>query len=351
MSGFALEADARLALDVALGTAAAMGDEHCGTEHLLFGIVATSSGDLAELAELFALDNLRVERALAALRAHHCTPGRVDVPDPPLSTRAELALYASPMAGPGPLGAFDLLVAAIADPRSGAATVLRRLGVRIGDVRRLAELGAARLDRDEVEGLIAALDRRTDEHRPWWGPAGDAPVVRVPLGESERRVLGRSETAVATLDGLVAGPDGFGLTITLSSCDHWVLPPRWEPEEELVPGIGAFARSAPDVVTIDLRYGDALASNRVPSARWRSDEPEHGALVRLGNRTVVDDRNDRRLPARRSETAEWWVWPLPQEGSVQVCIEWPAEALRGVIDLDGEDIRARAEALRDRRRA
>lgn len=348
MSGFALEADARLALDVAFGTAAAMGDEHCGTEHLLFGIVATSSGDLAELAELFALDNLRVERALAALRAHHCTPGRVDAPDPPLSTRAELALYASPMAGGGPLGAFDLLLAAIADPRSGAATVLRTLGVRIGEVRRLAELGAARLDRDEVEGLIAALDRRNQEHRPWWGPAGDAPVVRIPLGDLEGCVLGRSETAVATLDGVVAGPDGFGLTITLSSCDRWVLPPRWEPDEELVPGLGALARSAPDVVTIDLRYGDAVASNRTPTQRFRSDRPEHGTLVRLGSRTMVDDRNDRRRPARRAETAEWWVWPLPQSGSVRLCVEWPAEAISGVIDLDAGDIRARADALRDR---
>ena len=352
MSGFALEADARLALDVALGTASAMGDDHCGTEHLLFGIVATATGEVADLAELFALDNLRVERALTQLRAHHCNPGSIGADDPPLSTRAEIALYSTPMTGAGPLGAFDVLVATLADPRSGAATVLRTLGVRIGDVRRLAELGAARLDRSEVEGLIAALDRRTEAHRPWWGPVGDAPVARIEIGDPVRRLLGRSETAVATLDGVVAGPDGFGLTITISSCDHWVLPPRWEPDEELIPGIGALPRTSPDVVAIDLRYDDdRLVSNRDLAARWRADEPRAGALVRLGTRSVVDERNDRRLPARRAETSEWWVWPLPESGSLQLHFDWPAEAVTGVIDLDAEEIRAKAEALRARRRA
>lgn len=350
MSGFALEADARLALDVALGTAAAMGDEHCGTEHLLFGIVATASGEIAELSELFALDNLRVERALTALRAHHCSPGVADPVDPPLSTRSEIALHSTPMAGDGRLSSFDLLVASLTDPRSGAATVLRTLGVRIGDVRRLAELGAARLDRAEVEGLIAALDRRSDPHRPWWGPAGDAPVARVSVDEPDRRLLGRSETAVATLDGIVAGPDGFGITITISSCDHWVLPPRWEPEEELIPGIGAFHASAPDVVNIDLRFGDdRLVTNRNPTTRWRADEPMSGALVRLGTRSVIDDRNDRRLAARRAETSEWWIWPIPPNGRLQLSIDWPAEAITGMIDLDAEEIRAKAAALRTRR--
>lgn len=236
MSGFALEADARLALDVATGMAAASGDEHCGTEHLLFGIVATADGEVAELAELFALDAMRVERGVRTLRIHHCHPDNF-TDDPPLSTRAELALYSTPMSGAGSLASFDVLVACIADPRSGASTVLRSLGVRIGEIRRLAELGAARLEQHEVAGLIAALDRRREEHLPWWGPAADAPVVRVPLGDGDRRLLGRSDTAVATLDGLVAGPDGYGITVTIASCDHWVLPPRWEPEEELLPGI------------------------------------------------------------------------------------------------------------------
>ena len=330
-----------------MGMAGATGDEHCGTEHLLFGVIATASEDVADLAELFALDHMRVERGVRALRVHHCHPDNMTDDDPALSTRAELALYSDPVVSQGGLTAFDVLVAIVHDPRSGAATVLRSLGVRVGEIRRLAELGAAKLDQTEVAGLIAALDRRTESHLPWWGPATDASVARVPLGGSDRRLLARSDTAVATLDGLVAGPEGFGLTVTIASCDHWVLPPRWEPSEELIPGIGSIHRSAPDVVTIDLRDGEnAVISNRAPRPRWRADEPTPGALVRLGSRTVVDDRNDRRFAARRAETSEWWVWPLPESGTLELRFEWPAEALSGVIELDADEIRSQAAVLR-----
>ena len=349
MSGFQLDAGARLALDVALGTAGAMGDEQCGTEYLLFGLVATAAEEMAELTELFALNTLRVERGVRTLRSHRCAVESENPEDPPLSTRAEIALYSQPLSGER-LSTFDLLVAILADPRSGAATALRNLGVRIGEIRRLAELGAARLEQHEVESLIAALDRRTTDHNPWWGPGSDAPVARVALPNSRPVLIGRSETAVATLDGLVTGPDGFGLTITITSCDDWMLPPRWEPEEDLVPGFGAVHRASPDVVTIDLRYSDdRVISNRDPGPRWRSDAPEPGTLVRLGSRSIVDERNDRRVTARRAETSEWWVWPLPSDGTLSVFFEWPAEALGGVVDLAADEINQQAATLRTRR--
>ena len=348
MDGFALDAGARLALDVALGTAGAIGDEHCGTEYLLFGIVATARDDVAEMADLFALNTLRVERGVNMLRSHRCSMGET-TDDPPLSTRAEIALLSDPLSGAERLSPFDLLVAVLADPRSGAATVLRSLGVRISEIRSLAELGAARLERHEVEDLIAALDRRGEIHNPWWGPSPDAPVARVALPNSRSVVLGRSDTAVATLDGLVTGPEGFGLTITITSCDHWLLAPKWEPDETLLPGLGAVHRAAPDVVTIDLRYGDdQIVSNRLPRARWRSDPPPSGALVRLGARSVIDERNDRRTAARRAETSEWWAWPLPTAGAFSLSFDWPAEALGGVIDLSADEINAGAAALRTR---
>ncbi len=326
-----------------------MGDEHCGTEHLLFGIIATGRGEIAEMSELFALNTLRAERALKLLRGHHCAEDGRSASDPPLSTRVEVVLHSKPMDGSERLSCFDLLVAMIRDSRSGASTMLRNLGIRLGEIRCLAELGAARLDRSEIEGLIAALDRRSTGHEPWWGPAQSAPVARVSLPDSRPQLLGRSETAVATLDGVVAGPEGFGLTITIVSCDDWMLPPRWEPEEMLLPGLGAVHRSAPDVVTIDLRYGDGqIISNRDPRPRYRSGPPPPGILVRLGTRSIIDDRNDRRSPARRSETSEWWAWPLPAAGPVSVAFEWPAEALGGVIELDVDRITTQAEALRSR---
>jgi hypothetical protein len=349
MNGFQLDAGARLALDVALGTASAMGDERCGTEYLLFGIVATAEKDVAELMELFALDTLRVERAISMIRGDERGPEREAGEDLPLSPRAQIALDVRPVSGNERRSAFDLIVAMLHDPRSGAATVLRRLGVRVGEVRRLAELGAARLDRAEVEDLITALDRRTERHLGWWGPTVEGPVERVPLPDNRPLVLARSETAVASLEGVVAGPDGFGFTVNVVSCADWILPPTWEPSECLVPGVGPLHRSDPDVVTIDLRYSDGgLVSNRLPEPRYRSDPPTRGTLVMLGTRTIVDDRNDRRVAARRSETSEWWAWPLPPSGEVTLMFEWRSEALHGSATLEAGEIVARATVLRDR---
>lgn len=347
MTGFQLDAGARMALDVALGTAGAMGDERCGTEYLLFGLVATAEAEVAELMELFALDTLRVERAIGTIRSESRIVEDVPLEDPPLSPRAQIAIDGQPLSGGERRTPFDLLVAILHDPRSGAATVLRRLGVKVGEVRRLAELGAAGLARNEVEDLIAALDRRTDRHLSWWGPTIDGPVARVDLPNNRPLVIARSETAVASLDGLVAGPDGFGFTVKLVSCDDWMLPPTWEPAESLLPGFGATHRLDPDVVTIDLRFADGtLLSNRLPEPRFRSDAPIQGTLVRLGTRSLIDDRNDRRVAARRSETCEWWAWPLPPPGDVTLLVEWRSEALRGKITIAADDIMSRAVALR-----
>ncbi|MEZ5243509.1 MAG: Clp protease N-terminal domain-containing protein [Acidimicrobiales bacterium] len=347
MTALQLDAGARMALDVALGTAGAMGDERCGTEYLLFGAVATASGDMAELCELFALDTARLERAIVAIRGHRFEPVNEGHTDPPMSPRAELALYGKSLSGGDRRSAFDLLLGCLSDPRSGAATVLRHLGVRLGEIRRLVELGAARLDRTEVENLIAALDRRDRTHYSWWGPQADAAVARVGLPNQRPQLVARSQTAELTLDAVVAGPDGFGLTLTVSSLGDWVLPPVWEPIELLSPGVGAEHRLVPEIVTVDLHYADGThLSNRTSSQRWRSEIPMPGALVRLGTRRVIEDRNDRRRPVRHVESTEWWAWPLPIDGDVRLDVRWAAEAAEGSVDIDGAAIVEQAGKLR-----
>jgi len=352
MTGLELDAGARMTLDVALGTAGAMGDERCGTEYVLFGAVATATGDMAELCELFALDTARLERAIVAIRGHRFEPVEEGHIDPPVSPRAELALHGKSLSGADRRSSFDLLLGCLNDPRSGAATVLRHLGVRLGDIRRLVELGAARLDRSEVENLITALDRRDRTHYSWWGPEADASVARVPLPNQRPQLIARSQTAEITLDAVVAGPDGFGLTITVTSLDDWVLPPVWESIEYLSPGVGAEHRLVPEVITIDVSYPDGTQlSNRQGGHRWRADLPTPGALVRLGTRKTVEDRNDRRRPVRHVETTEWWAWPLPVDGLMNVGpialdVRWPAEAAEGMVTLDGAAIVERAASMR-----
>ncbi len=349
MSEFELEARARLALDVALGMAAAMGDERCGTEHLLFGLVATSDTEMSNLTDLFVLDKTRVERSVATLRQQWCTPTDQPGAERPLSIRAELALYVRPLTGSA-LSPFDVLLGTLADPRSGASSVLRSLGVRPGEVRRLAELGAARLTSEEVERLIGTLDRRVANYNGWWGPRSDSQVARVDVESGPTVVLASSNSAELTLNGVVAGEEGFGFTLKITSTDNWLLPPRWEPGEELVPGLGARHEFSPDVVSLDLAYGDGtMLSNREPSRRFRRDCPTDGVLTLLGTRREVEETMDRRVPVQRSDSADWWVWPLPPKGIVTVAVNWPAESIHGVVDLDSSNINNSALAVRTSR--
>jgi len=346
MSGFELEAEARVAVDVALSTAATMGDERCGTEHLLFGLVATAGQELGNLTELFVLDKTRVERAVEVLRHEWCVPLDGPVPNPPLSTRAELALYVKPSSGE-PANVFDVLLGCLGDPRSGASSVLRHLGVKPGEVRRLAELGAARLSSAEVERLVGALDRRSDHHYGWWGPTADAGVAEVGLDAGPSVVLATSDSAMLTLERVVAGDDGFGITLVLSSTDNWLLPPRWEPAEHLIPGFGSSHEISPDVVTIDMAYDDGtIISNREPEPRFRRDAPTDGSLTLLSTRRVIENRRDRRVPEQRVDSSDWWAWPIPPSGIVTIAVNWGAEAIHGVIELDATAIRGSAEALR-----
>jgi len=348
MNGFDLEAGARVAVEVALSTAATMGDERCGTEHLLFGLVATAGPELNNLTELFALDKTRVERAVEVLRHEWCVPLDRPVPDPPLSTRAELALYVKPSSGE-PASVFDVLLGCLGDPRSGASSVLRHLGAKPGEVRRLAELGAARLSSAEVERLVGALDRRRDRHYGWWGPTGDAGVADVGIGSESGPsiVLAASDSAMLTLERVVAGGEGFGITLALSSTDNWLLPPRWEPTEHLIPGFGSHHEISPDVVTIDMAYDDGtIISNREPEPRFRRDVPTGGSLALLSTRRVIENRRDRRVPEQRIDSSDWWAWPIPPSGIVTIAVNWSAEAIHGVIELDANSIRGSAEALR-----
>ena len=90
-----LDDAARRALEVALAAAAAIGDQQCGTEYLLYGLFAGGRGEMAEIADLFVLDALRVERAIQKIREPFtCTSVDYDG-DPQLTPRA-LAQLAPP---------------------------------------------------------------------------------------------------------------------------------------------------------------------------------------------------------------------------------------------------------------
>ena len=340
-----LDDAARLALDVALGTAAALGDHLCGTEYILLGIFATARGEMAEVGELFVLDELRIERAIHKIREGHFS-GEYDG-DPPLSPRARAAARTRRHDGSGPTGVFELLAGILADDRSGACEVLRELGVRPEEVRRLAAYGTRHLTKEEAAALLELLDRRrADRHRPWWGPAPDKPLRDVRIDGRASIEVARSVSAIATMDNLQVSDGGFTFRLRIESLRPWVLPPTLEPPEILVPGRAPSHRVGPDVLRLELVFADGeRVNNLVPVERWRMERPAFPILLPLSTRTEVTRANDRRRVEHRIVTTEWWVWPLPAPGTVEVRLDWPAEVLSGLVSFDGRPMVAAANGL------
>jgi hypothetical protein len=341
-----LDDAARLALDVALGTAAALGDHECGTEYLLLGIFATARGEMAEVGELFVLDELRIERAIQKIRDGNFCGAEYDG-DPPLSPRARAAARTRRHDGSGPTGVFELLAGAVADDESGACQVLRELGVRPEEVRRLAAYGTRHLTKEEAAVLLEMLDRRSAErHRPWWGPAPDSRVVPVRVDGRHELEVARSVSAVATIDSLLVSGEGFGLTLRIESLRPWVLPPALEPPEILVPGREPTHRVGPDMLRFELVFADGeRVSNLAPTVRWRMERPSSPVLLPLATRTEITRTNDRRRVEHRVVTTHWWVWPLPVPGTVEVRLAWPAEVLSGLVSFDGRPLLRAANEL------
>lgn len=335
--GFELDSDASDALSAAHQMAGSLGDDQCGTEHMLFGVMASADKEMTELQELFALDPLRIERAIQRLSEHRFTLDVAAGEELPLSARAAKALSTLRADGTGPTGPFEMLHGMLRDDASGACQVLRALGVRPEEVRRLAAYGTRHLSNDQVANLMDALDRRTEEDfRPWWGPKPAAAIETLAFGDGDGTMeVARSESALVTVRTLAVTDHGFGLTISIESLSPWLLPPVLQPSEVLIPGSRPEHVSGPEVLEVELAFEDGTTiSNRIPSPRWDGGAPEASQLIYLGHRAEIVAFNDRRRNEKRTITSDWWAWPLPTGGPVEVRVTWPAESIRGAASFD-----------------
>lgn len=331
MDAFELDDHAQLALEVARHAALANGDGRCGTEYLLYGLVATARGDLVELIELFALNTLRVDRAIERKLEARPAPDPLASRTPELTSRAVAALSTPRIDGHGPTGSFELLHGLLVDDASGACDVLRDLGVNPAEARRLVSYGIRHLSREEIDDLLATLDRRTGGHRAWWGPdpATRVSSIRTPLH------VGSSDSARIDLTALGSDGFGFGFTMTVRSLRTWVLPPKFVPEESLIPGQGAMYNDGPDFLLIQIELPDGtMLDNRSITERFTMHQPAGPRLSRLGQRDEHISLNDRRQHDQHVITGDWWVWPQPTPGPIEVRVDWPAEALSGSVGFD-----------------
>ncbi len=345
---FDLDTDAFAALAAAQEVASSLADDQCGTEHLLFGVMLTASGEVTELRDLFALDPQRIERAIKRLAEHRFVLATEEGSIRPFSARSLRALSTPRADGTRPAGVFELLHGMLQDDSSGACQVLRALGVRTEELRRLAAYGTRHLSDDQVANLMEALDRRTTaEFRPWWGPRPAAPIETMAFGDVEGTMeVARSESARASIRTLAVTNQGFGLTLTVESITPWLLPPVLQPSEVLVPGSFPAHVAGPELLELELAFDDGRSvSNRLATRRWDDGAPDGPQLTYLGHRAEVVTFNDRRRTEKRTVTADWWVWPLPIEGPVEVRVTWPAESLRGAASFDSNPLIQAARSL------
>lgn len=331
MDPFALDDHAQLALEVAKHAALANGDSRCGTEYLLYGLVATARGDVVELIELFALNTLRVDRAIERMLESREMGDPSASRTPELTERAIAALSTPRLDGRGPTGSFELLHGLLLDDESGACDVLRDLGVQPDEARRLVGYGIRHLTREEIDDLLATLDRRESDHRSWWGPDPTTRIssIRTPLH------VGSSDSARVDLTALGSDGAGLGFTLTIRSLRTWVLPPMFAPEEALIPGHGARYNDGPDFFLLQLVFPDGtVLDNRSVSDRFVTNQPEAPRLLRIGQRDEHINLNDRRQHDQHVITGDWWVWPQPTPGPIEVRVDWPAEAVAGSVTFD-----------------
>jgi hypothetical protein len=43
--------------------------------------------------------------------------------------------------------------------------------------------------------------------------------------------------------------------------------------------------------------------------------------------------------------AQWWIWPLPVPGTIEVRVDWPAEVLSGLAAFDARPLVKAASAM------
>lgn len=327
-----LDDEAQLALSVGLHSAIANGESVCGTDYLLYGLVVTAKADLADLADVFALNPLRVDHAIDRLMEKRLSLGGTGDGSPRLSEEAIVALQTPRLDGDGPTGVFEVMKGAIAHDDSNACIILRDLGIVPDKVRRLVDYGAKHLTPEQVQDLLSSLDRRDEKHRPWWGPSSDD---RLSWSKGPTTAIARSESAQATLSGVFVEGDGVGLRLSVTSTSNWLLPPVFIPQESLVPGEGAVYNDGPDFLLVRMDMADGtVIDNRAAGDRFCEAEPERPRIVLLRQKREIISFNDRRLAAKELVIADLWAWPSGPDARFQLSVDWPAESLSGSIALD-----------------
>jgi hypothetical protein len=153
-------------------------------------------------------------------------------------------------------------------------------------------------------------EERTEPRRPdWWGaPRGELPCS-IGLGE----LLVRSDAVAVGVCGGRAYTTGFELTFYVFA---------FEGSDDLEPfPFGALEEGGDpgEYLRLGLEYADGARLSNTAPRRWPGDDdPE-------------DDRPTMSIKRGQGQPHEWhgdfWCWPLPPPGPVQLICEWPRSGI------------------------
>ncbi len=141
-------------LNYALRAASAMGHTYIGSEHLLLGLLAETSGVAAHYLTERGADAEKIKRAVEEMAGIGSpTPLSASDMTPRTKNIIEASLYESQKNGQDYIGTEHLLLALLGEEDCVAVRLLESLGISVADLRQdiLTFLGSAQANREETE--------------------------------------------------------------------------------------------------------------------------------------------------------------------------------------------------------
>ena len=139
MTGFLFTAATREVLDLSRKASVKRNHEYIGTEHILFGLLASQAEALRALTDRLNLDRAWVASRLDAIiqRGKGPVPASIDWPFTSRAKRVlELAIESAGSSGTIDVGPEHLLVGLCAEERGIAAQALAESGITVETVRK-----------------------------------------------------------------------------------------------------------------------------------------------------------------------------------------------------------------------
>jgi hypothetical protein len=169
----------------------------------------------------------------------------------------------------------------------------------------------------------------------WREPPSDVAPASAPV---ERRIA-RGAGGAVLLSRVACYPNGIVFDLLVALPGESPDPPQFLLGPEVAMPHGRPPALPPEALQLRVRYADGREATNftIPNVRshWKLGQPP-AALAWRGTKTFVG-----------AAKLEWWLWPLPSSGDLEITCEWPILGIAATANrIDGELLRhAAARAI------